>query len=97
MVARIGTQIITAPGWTGQPRLDVGLIDCDGGTVCCLQTQAAPPVPPLSCQPPGICQGPNTYVTCTTDLDCPNQVPGSCTFVAGGADAGYTLSVCPPQ
>src|SRR4051794_37412916 len=29
MVARIGTQIITAPGWTGQPRIDVGLIDCD--------------------------------------------------------------------
>ena len=29
MVARIGTQIITAPGWTGQPRLDLGLIDCD--------------------------------------------------------------------
>jgi hypothetical protein len=75
----------------------LGSTDCDGGAVCCLQTQAAPPVPPLSCQPPGICQGPNTYVTCTTDLDCPNQVPGSCTFVAGGADAGYTLSVCPPQ
>lgn len=29
MVARPGTQIITAPGWTDQPRLAIGLIDCD--------------------------------------------------------------------
>ncbi|MGN6700495.1 MAG: amidohydrolase family protein [Thermomicrobiales bacterium] len=29
MGAGSGTQIITAPGWTGQPRLAIGLIDCD--------------------------------------------------------------------
>lgn len=29
MATETGTRIITAPGWTGQPRLDVGLIDCD--------------------------------------------------------------------
>jgi len=29
MVAAPGTRIITAPGWTGQPRQQVGLIDCD--------------------------------------------------------------------
>jgi hypothetical protein len=68
--------------------------DCDAGTVCCLQPQAASP---LTCQPPPICQGPNTYLACATDLDCPTQVPGSCTLVGGGGDAGFAIRVCPPQ
>jgi predicted TIM-barrel fold metal-dependent hydrolase len=29
MPARVGAQIVTAPGWTGQPRTDIALIDCD--------------------------------------------------------------------
>lgn len=29
MTTMPGTRIVTAPGWTGQPRLDIGLVDCD--------------------------------------------------------------------
>jgi hypothetical protein len=34
---------------------------------------------------------------CATDLDCPTQISGSCSVIAGGPDAGYSVSVCPPQ
>ena len=29
MTVSVGSQIVTAPGWTGQPRTDLALIDCD--------------------------------------------------------------------
>jgi hypothetical protein len=67
--------------------------DCDSGKVCCLQYAAVPPA--LNCQP--TCQGASNYQACATDLDCPTQLPGSCGIIAGGPDAGYSVSVCPPQ
>jgi hypothetical protein len=65
--------------------------DCDSGKICCLQVATSM----LNCQP--TCQGPGTYMACASDLDCPTQLSGSCTLIAGGPDAGYAISVCPPQ
>jgi hypothetical protein len=66
--------------------------DCDSGKVCCFQTAG---VPALNCQP--TCQGAGNYQACATDLDCPTQMSGSCSLYAGGPDAGYSISLCPPQ
>ena len=66
--------------------------DCDSGKICCLQTAG---IPALNCQP--TCQGAGNYQACVTDLDCPTQMSGSCGVIAGGPDAGYSISVCPPQ
>jgi hypothetical protein len=66
--------------------------DCDSGKICCFQTAGQYM---LNCQP--TCQGSTNRQACVTDLDCPTQLSGSCTLIAGGPDAGYALSVCPPQ
>jgi hypothetical protein len=68
--------------------------DCTGGTVCCVQLAASS----ISCQPQALCpgDGKNTYLTCATDQDCPNQVSGSCAPVPLGTDAGVALNVCAP-
>ena len=66
--------------------------DCDSGKICCLQTAG---VGMMSCQP--TCQGATSYQACVTDLDCPTQLPDSCHLLAGGPDAGFSVSVCPPQ
>jgi hypothetical protein len=66
--------------------------DCDSGKICCLQTAG---IGMMSCQP--TCQGATNYQACVTDVDCPTQLPGSCHLLAGGPDAGFSVSVCPPQ
>ena len=66
--------------------------DCDSGKICCLQVAGTPM---MNCQP--TCQGPTSYQACETDNDCPTQLSGSCGLIAGGADAGYSINVCPPQ
>ena len=66
--------------------------DCDSGKICCLQTAGTYM---LNCQP--TCQGLTNRQACVTDLDCPTQLSGSCTLIAGDPDAGTSLSVCPPQ
>jgi hypothetical protein len=66
--------------------------DCDSGKICCLQTAG---LPALNCQP--TCLGPTSFQTCETDLDCPSQLPNSCQLYAGGPDAGYAISLCPPH
>jgi membrane-associated PAP2 superfamily phosphatase len=52
----------------------------------------------VACQPAEVCQGANNAIICTIDRDCPTQAPGSCSPLGGGgADAGFSIRVCPQQ
>jgi hypothetical protein len=66
--------------------------DCDQGKICCLQTAGTYV---MNCQP--TCTGPANFQACVADVDCPTQLPHSCTLEYGGPDAGFSISVCPPQ
>src|SRR4051812_38419724 len=47
MVALSGARPITAPGWTGQPRTDLGLVDCDVHQIIKSQEDLFPYLPRL--------------------------------------------------
>jgi hypothetical protein len=66
--------------------------DCDGGAVCCFQTNLFS----FSCQKPEGCSGDGTDTrrTCATDRDCPRTTRGTCQLYTQAG--GVALNLCTP-